>query len=244
MKPGTSDEEQQRHVERVAELHEPGRLVGRVDEEHAALEHRVVGRPRRRPRRPAGRSRRSARGPRAPGSRRSEPSSSRPLTYRRMSNACRSLAGTSAARSTVAGAATAGAAGGCCVPVRRQVGQVAPDHVERVGLGLAQEVPDAGLGAVHPGPAHRLQRGLLAGDHLDHPVGAEVHRGVAVDHRDHVAERRDVRAAGGATARTARRPAGSSRRRGPGCRRSCPAPRRPGNRSTWSVIRAPAESTR
>ena len=42
MKPGTSDEEHQRHVERVAQLHEPRRLVGGVDEQHAALEHRVV----------------------------------------------------------------------------------------------------------------------------------------------------------------------------------------------------------
>ena len=36
-------QEQQRHVEGVAELHEPGRLVGRVDEQHAALEQGVVG---------------------------------------------------------------------------------------------------------------------------------------------------------------------------------------------------------
>ena len=71
------------------------------------------------------------------------------------------------------------------------------DHVvpERVRLGLAEEVPHAGLGAVHPRPAHLLQRGLLAGHHLDHPVGAEVHRGVALDHDDHVAERGDVGAA-------------------------------------------------
>ena len=44
--------------------------------------------------------------------------------------------------------------------------------------------------------AHLLERGLLAGDHLDHPVRAEVHRRVALDHDDDVAERRDVGAAG------------------------------------------------
>ena len=50
---------------------------------------------------------------------------------------------------------------------------------------------------MHLGAAHRLQRRLLAGDHLDHAVAAQVHRGVAVDHRDDVAERRNIGATGG-----------------------------------------------
>src|SRR5213078_2892404 len=85
-------------------------------------------------------------------------------------------------------------------PIGRQVGQVPLDDVERFGLGTAQEVADPRIAGVYPGPAHRLQRGLLPGDHLDHAVGAEVHAGVAVDHRDHVAERRNVGAAGRARA--------------------------------------------
>jgi hypothetical protein len=56
--------------------------------------------------------------------------------------------------------------------------------------------PHPGHRAVHPRAAHLLQGGLLADDHLDHPRAAEVHRGVAVDHGDEVAERRDIGAAG------------------------------------------------
>ena len=72
-----------------------------------------------------------------------------------------------------------------------------------------------------------------------HPRRAEVHRGVAVAHDHDVAERRDVGAAGAPTGRTAGRPAA----RWPDSLTSLwkirPAPRRPGNICTWSVIRAP-----
>jgi hypothetical protein len=50
---------------------------------------------------------------------------------------------------------------------------------------------------VHLGAAHLLERHLLADDHLGHARRAEVHRGVALDHDDDVAERGDVRAARG-----------------------------------------------
>ena len=53
---------------------------------------------------------------------------------------------------------------------------------------------------MHTGPAHLLQGHVLADDHLGHPRAAEVHARVALDHEDHVAERRDV---------------GTARRRGP-----------------------------
>ena len=49
---------------------------------------------------------------------------------------------------------------------------------------------------MHPGPAHLLERRDLADDHLGHSRRAEVHRRIAVDHEDDVAERRDVRTAG------------------------------------------------
>ena len=45
---------------------------------------------------------------------------------------------------------------------------------------------------MHPGPAHLLERDLLADDHLGHPRAAEVHRRVALDHDDDVAEAGDV----------------------------------------------------
>ena len=104
----------------------------------------------------------------------------------------------------------------------------------------ASRSPTPGDGAVHPGAAHLLERDLLADDHLGHARAAEVHRRVALDHDDEVAEARDV---------------GPARRRlGPNRQQICgtlpdsatwlwkmrPAPRRPGNISTWSVIRAPA----
>src|SRR6266545_3404460 len=81
-------------------------------------------------------------------------------------------------------------------PARRQVAQVPPDDLDGLVLVVAQEMADAGLFTVDPRAAHLLQRDLLAGDHLDHPVRGEVHAGVAVDHRDHIAERRDVRPTG------------------------------------------------
>ena len=61
---------------------------------------------------------------------------------------------------------------------------------------VAEQVADAGDGAVHPGAAHLLERHLLPDDHLRHARAAEVHRGVALDHDDDVGERGDVGAAG------------------------------------------------
>ena len=83
------------------------------------------------------------------------------------------------------------------LPVARQVGEVGTHRSDRFRLVPGQEMPHAGDRAVHPRAAHLLQRGVLADDHLDHPRAAQVHRGVAVDHRDEIAERRDIGAAGG-----------------------------------------------
>ncbi len=66
-------EEQQRHVERVARPDEARRLVGRVDEQHAALVLRLVGDDPDRPARRGARSRRSAPWPSARGSRAASP---------------------------------------------------------------------------------------------------------------------------------------------------------------------------
>ena len=45
---------------------------------------------------------------------------------------------------------------------------------------------------MHPGAAELLEVDLLADDHLNHARRSEIHRGIALDHHDHVAERGDV----------------------------------------------------
>jgi hypothetical protein len=65
---------------------------------------------------------------------------------------------------------------------------------------LQRTSPQPAHGAVHLRAAHLLERHLLADDHLGHARRAEVHRGVALDHHDDVAERGDVRAARSARA--------------------------------------------
>ena len=93
---------------------------------------------------------------------------------------------------------------------------------------------------MHPGAAHLLERDLLPDDHLGHARAAQVHRGVALDHDDDVAEARDVGAAG------RRRPEQAADLRHPARQRHLvveDAPRAAAAReqvSTWSVIRAPA----
>ena len=72
----------------------------------------------------------------------------------------------------------------------------------------------------------------------------EVHRGVAVAHDHDVAEGRDVGAAGGADGPNSRQTCGTWPESRTSLWKMRPAPRRPGNICTWSVIRAPAESTR
>ena len=64
--------------------------------------------------------------------------------------------------------------------------------------------PQPDTSACMPGPAHLLERrDLLADHHLGHAGRAEVHRGVALDHEHHVAERRDVGPARGRRAEQA-----------------------------------------
>ena len=126
----------------------------------------------------------------------SESESTIPRTYLRMSNAWRSLTGTSPRRS--AGAGSPGVLRGRRVPpAAGEVGQVPAHRRDRVILRFRQVMPAAGDRAVHPRAAHLLERGLLPDHHLDHAGAAQVHRRVPVHHRDEVAERRDVGAARG-----------------------------------------------
>ena len=94
------------------------------------------------------------------------------------------------------------------LPVRGEVRQVAPARGRCPPRRLStRKWPQPETAGVHPRAAHLLERDLLADHHLGHARRAEVHRGVAVAHDHDVAEGRDVRAAGGATGRTARTPA-------------------------------------
>ena len=93
-----------------------------------------------------------------------------------------------------------GAVGGCVLPVRREVGEVALGQVDALLVRLHEEVADARDAGVHLRAAHLLERDLLADHHLGHARRAEVHRGVAVAHDHHVAEGGDVGAARGARA--------------------------------------------
>ena len=82
-------------------------------------------------------------------------------------------------------------------PVRWQIGQVLAHADQGIGLALDQHVPHPGLCTMHPRATHLLQRGLLTGDHLHHPVAGQIHAGVALDHDHDVAEGRDVGTTGG-----------------------------------------------
>ena len=112
-----------------------------------------------------------------------------------MSNGTRSSAGTTSGASSIS-AGSDSYTGGASRHVRGKYDRYA------LAWSMASWSSTARLSAhpdtrdVHPRPAHLLQRGDLADDHLRHARRAEVHRGVAVDHEHDVAERRDVRPAG------------------------------------------------
>jgi hypothetical protein len=74
----------------------------------------------------------------------------------------------------------------------RHVREVAARQLDRLLVGLGQHVAASGHLAVHERPAQRLERCLLADRHLDHARAADVERGLALDHDDHVGERRQV----------------------------------------------------
>ena len=82
-------------------------------------------------------------------------------------------------------------------PVGREVRQVAPRQIDALLVALHEEVAAARDRGVHLRAAHLLERHLLADHHLRHARRAQVHRGVALAHDHHVAERGDVGAARG-----------------------------------------------
>ena len=131
-----------------------------------------------------------------------ESASTSPSMTSCMSNGTDSSAGTQSARE-LDRRRLGGDLGRRLAPARRQVGEVQPGLLDGVLVVDGEVVAAAGDGGVHARAAHLLQRHLLADDHLGHPRRAEVHRGVALDHDHDVAERRDVRAAGGGRAEQA-----------------------------------------
>ncbi len=114
---GHVGEEEQRHVEGVAGLDEARRLVGRVDEQHAALLLGLVGDDADRPARRAARSRRSALSPSACGPR----GTSRRRAARRAPRACRRAGSRRRGRSRRSARSEAGAAGGAAGGASRQL---------------------------------------------------------------------------------------------------------------------------
>ena len=112
-----------------------------------------------------------------------------------MSNGTRSSAGTMSGVSSTSGGSDS-YTGGASRHVRGKYDRYALAWSMASWSSTARLSAQPGLRHVHPRPAHLLQRGDLADDHLGHARRAEVHRGVAVDHEHDVAERRDVRPAG------------------------------------------------
>ena len=117
MKPGHVGEEQQRDVERVAGPDEARRLVGGVDEQHAALVPRLVGDDRRSRARRAARSRRPAPSPSARGPRRTSPAStSASISSLHVERLCSRRPGRSRRSASLGGGLGGGAAGGAVAP--------------------------------------------------------------------------------------------------------------------------------
>ena len=71
---------------------------------------------------------------------------------------------------------------------QRHVFEVGATELDRLLVICDQRVPTTALRAVHAGATELLEAHLLADDDLDHARRSEVHRSVALDHHDDVAE--------------------------------------------------------
>ncbi len=194
---GHVGEEQQRQVEGVAGLDEARRLVGRVDEQHAAFLARLVGDD----------PDRLAVEPRVADDQLLRPALVDFEQAAGVEQRVEHLAhvewlvlvgGDDLGYRRVGGGRGRLGSGRALAPVAGHEGEVAPRQLDRLLVALDEEVAAAGDAGVHLRPAHLLQRHLLADHHLRHPRRAQVHRGVALAHDHDVAEGRDVGAAGGA----------------------------------------------
>jgi hypothetical protein len=193
---GDVGEEEQRHVERVAGGNEARRLVGGIDEQHPALLARLVGDDTDGASFQAGVADHQLLRP--AGVHLAE----RTGVQQRLDELL-DVEG----RLLVIGDDLRGAPlpaglgwrrrGRPLPPVGGHVREVTLGEIDRLFVGLDQEVSAPRDTGVHLGPAHLLEAHLLADHHLGHPRRPEIHRRVAVAHDHHVAERRDVGAAGG-----------------------------------------------
>ena len=212
MNPGTSARNSSGMLNASHSQMNRARLVGRVDEQHAALDAPSCWR-RCRPTAPSSR-------PKPMISSRANSgliSKNEPVVDQRVDHrvhverpaARRPAPGRGSSATARLGTVERPAA---APPVRRQVREVLPACVDRLGVVGGQEV------AARRTPSACIRAPPISSSVVFSPMTisairwrAEVHRGVALDHDHDVAERRDVGAAGRATARTGSRSAGPCR---------------------------------
>ena len=189
-------EKQQRDLERIAQPDESRRFVGRIVEQHAALLHRLVGHD------PQG-------VPVEPGEAGEELLGEQLLELQpralvddrlyhlaHVVTAARLLGDQLAQRFLAAARWLRRPRHDSLVARLRHVPEVGLGELDRFFVVGHERIAKTTFGRVHPCPAKLLERDLLADHDLDHARRAEIHRRVAFDHYDHVAEGRYVRAAG------------------------------------------------
>ena len=194
---GHVGQEDERHVERVAQPDEPRRLVGRVDEQHSPEMLRVV---RDDPDRHAVE-------PREPDDQLPRPQrlqlEERVVVDERVEHLVHVVRAPFLDRHDLGDRRRVGDRRDRVrqrrrlQPVRRQVREEPAGLRDRVLVGRAEIVAAAADGGVHARPAHLVERDVLADHDLGHAGRAEVHRRVALDHEHDVAERGNVRTARG-----------------------------------------------
>ena len=200
--PGDVAQVEQGDTEGVAQRDEAGRLVGRVDEEHAALHGRVVGDDAERV------AVEVTEADHELGGEQRLQLEEAVLVDEPVDHAPHVVAGGVLDRDEPGGERRGRArAGGRrrrrFAPGRRQ--EAEPPAGERDALCIVggEVVTAPRHRGVHAGATHLLQRDVLA-DHLfRHARRSEVHGRVLLDHEHHVTEGRDVRAAGGGRAEQA-----------------------------------------
>ena len=230
-------QEHQRDPERVAQVHEAGRLVGGVVVEDPAHLARLVGDD---PDRPPAHARQAGDDRLRPLRLEVEPVAVVDDPPDHVVHVVRLAVGLGEHVEQLLVHAVDGVVDGPhrrrFLAVRREEREVLPDARDALLVVGHLEVADAGLAAVHARPAELLLRDVLA-DRGAHEVRPrERHRAAALDHRHEVGQPGDVRRARPRTDPSAPPPAGSRRSRSP--------PRGTGGRSRRTASRPPPGSAR
>ena len=193
--PGHVGQEHQRQVEGVAQPDEAGHLVGRVDEQHPALDHRLVGDDADGPALDPAQAADHLGGELALDLEEAllvDHGRDQRVDVERLRLVGRDQGG----HRPGVGRPPRGLGRRVAPPVPGEVAEVAAGGLDGLVLVGAEQVAAARHPAVHGRPAHLLQGRLLADHHLGHAGRAQVHGGVALDHEHDVAEGRDVGPAG------------------------------------------------